>query len=227
MQEGRPAAVRELQPDPRRPAVQHQRRGRQGGARRRSTPRCRSATRMPTADTVFERRRPDAAAVDDALPGVRDACFWIEDVAAPRRFPALQGDRGSTWSWSAAATPGCGPPYARSSGTRSRVGAAARVAPARLGGVGAQRRVLRGVADPRRGQRAVTLARRDGRARTAGRGEPRRHRDDRRATTGWTATSSAPASCPSRSSRTRWTGSASWRRSPAGRSSTQTPCAPR
>ena len=48
---------------------------------------------MPITDTVFERRRPDAAALDHALKGVRDACFWIEDVASPRRFPSLQGDR--------------------------------------------------------------------------------------------------------------------------------------
>ena len=48
---------------------------------------------MPSADTVFERRRPDDSLVDHALTGVRDACFWIEDVAEPRRFPALAGDR--------------------------------------------------------------------------------------------------------------------------------------
>jgi glycine/D-amino acid oxidase-like deaminating enzyme len=47
---------------------------------------------MPTAETVFERRRPDAAVVDHALTGVRDGCFWVEDAPAPR-FPSLQGDR--------------------------------------------------------------------------------------------------------------------------------------
>ncbi len=48
---------------------------------------------MPTADTVFERRRPDAAVVDHALTGVRDSCFWIDDVPTAPRFPSLQGDR--------------------------------------------------------------------------------------------------------------------------------------
>jgi glycine/D-amino acid oxidase-like deaminating enzyme len=48
---------------------------------------------MPTTDTVFERRRPGAAAVDHALEDVRDACFWTEDVASPPRFPFLQGER--------------------------------------------------------------------------------------------------------------------------------------
>ncbi len=42
--------------------------------------------------TVFERRRPSDAAVDAALHEVRDACFWIEDVAQPHRFPGLTGD---------------------------------------------------------------------------------------------------------------------------------------
>lgn len=41
--------------------------------------------------TVFERQPPPASAVDHALAGVRDACFWLED-APGRRFPALSGE---------------------------------------------------------------------------------------------------------------------------------------
>ena len=47
---------------------------------------------MRTHDTVFERNRPTEALLDATLAGVRDACFWIEDVAAPRRFDSLHGD---------------------------------------------------------------------------------------------------------------------------------------
>lgn len=46
---------------------------------------------MPTADTVFERQAPPASAVDAALRDTRHACFWLEDVAAPRH-PALVGE---------------------------------------------------------------------------------------------------------------------------------------
>ena len=47
---------------------------------------------MPPAEpTVFERRAPDSRVVDDALREVRDACFWVEDVAAPHRFASLTG----------------------------------------------------------------------------------------------------------------------------------------
>lgn len=44
------------------------------------------------ADTVWERRAPAASVVDHALRETRDACFWIEDVAAPPRFAALGAD---------------------------------------------------------------------------------------------------------------------------------------
>ncbi|HET6560535.1 MAG TPA: FAD-dependent oxidoreductase [Marmoricola sp.] len=47
---------------------------------------------MPPAEpTVFERQAPAAAVVDAALAEARDACFWIEDVASPRRYPTLSG----------------------------------------------------------------------------------------------------------------------------------------
>ena len=47
---------------------------------------------MPRAEpTVFERRAPAGAVVDAALADARDACFWIEDLGSPRRFPALTG----------------------------------------------------------------------------------------------------------------------------------------
>ena len=42
--------------------------------------------------TVWERQPPPASAVDHALRGTRDACFWTEDVADPPRFEALSGD---------------------------------------------------------------------------------------------------------------------------------------
>jgi glycine/D-amino acid oxidase-like deaminating enzyme len=41
--------------------------------------------------TVFERLAPRPEAVDAALAGVRDACFWQDDVEVPRR-PSLSGD---------------------------------------------------------------------------------------------------------------------------------------
>lgn len=44
------------------------------------------------ADTIWERQPPPAAAVDHALRRTRDACFWIEDVAEPRRFDPLGAD---------------------------------------------------------------------------------------------------------------------------------------
>jgi glycine/D-amino acid oxidase-like deaminating enzyme len=48
---------------------------------------------MPEADsTVFERQAPPPHLVGAALRDVRDACFWIEDVTSPLRFPALDAD---------------------------------------------------------------------------------------------------------------------------------------
>ena len=44
------------------------------------------------ADTIWERQAPPASAIDHALAGARDACFWIEDVAAPPRFDRLDAD---------------------------------------------------------------------------------------------------------------------------------------
>ena len=44
------------------------------------------------AETVWERQLPPASAVDHALRGARDACFWIEDVTDPPRFEPLTGD---------------------------------------------------------------------------------------------------------------------------------------
>lgn len=44
------------------------------------------------ADTIWERQAPPAAVVDQALRDARDACFWIEDVAAPPRFDPLGAD---------------------------------------------------------------------------------------------------------------------------------------
>jgi glycine/D-amino acid oxidase-like deaminating enzyme len=42
--------------------------------------------------TVFERQAPSPHVVDAALREVRDACFWIEDVGSPLRFPPLPAD---------------------------------------------------------------------------------------------------------------------------------------
>ena len=41
--------------------------------------------------TVFERQAPRPEAVDAALAGVEDACFWLTDVEVPRH-PPLTGD---------------------------------------------------------------------------------------------------------------------------------------
>ena len=50
---------------------------------------------MHATDTVFERNRPSEALLDATLERVRDACFWIEDVASPRRFDSLHGDHSA------------------------------------------------------------------------------------------------------------------------------------
>lgn len=43
--------------------------------------------------TVFERQRPAAKIVDDALAETKLACFWIEDIEGTvARYPALAGD---------------------------------------------------------------------------------------------------------------------------------------
>ena len=42
---------------------------------------------MPTAQTVFERQPPRAGALDHALEGVADRCFWLEDAPAGRHGP--------------------------------------------------------------------------------------------------------------------------------------------
>jgi glycine/D-amino acid oxidase-like deaminating enzyme len=47
---------------------------------------------VPTHDTVFERSQPAAALVDASLEGVRDACFWIDDVGPQTPFDALRAD---------------------------------------------------------------------------------------------------------------------------------------
>ncbi len=52
----------------------------------------------PPADghgTVFTRQRPADQVVDEALRGVRDGCFWLDDVADPRRFGPLTADHGT------------------------------------------------------------------------------------------------------------------------------------
>lgn len=64
---------------------------------------------MPRAETVFERQAPAATAVEAALSGAADACFWTED-APGARYPALTADHrtdlavvggGYTGLWSA------------------------------------------------------------------------------------------------------------------------------
>ena len=110
------------------------------------------------ATTVFERRRPPASVVQHALADTRQSVFWLDDLAAhggrpsrrvlsaqPRRRPRhrrrrLHGpvDRGARQ----AAQPGC----ARHAG---------RGEADRLGGVRAQRRVLRGEPHPRRARTAA------------------------------------------------------------------------
>lgn len=42
--------------------------------------------------TVFSRTAPDTSAVDHALEGVRDACFWLEDVPGRVAYPSLTAD---------------------------------------------------------------------------------------------------------------------------------------
>lgn len=41
--------------------------------------------------TIFERNAPSDSAIDASLRDTADAVFWIEDLAAPIRFPALVG----------------------------------------------------------------------------------------------------------------------------------------
>ena len=50
-----------------------------------------SATHTPAepVSTVFTRRPPTASVVDHALAGVRDACFWLEDVLRRTDHPRL------------------------------------------------------------------------------------------------------------------------------------------
>ncbi|MBW9209636.1 FAD-binding oxidoreductase [Mumia sp. zg.B21] len=43
--------------------------------------------------TVFERQAPPAGLVDEALDGVRDACFWLEDVGDVVTYPVLTAAR--------------------------------------------------------------------------------------------------------------------------------------
>ncbi|MCW2757062.1 MAG: hypothetical protein JWO46_808, partial [Nocardioidaceae bacterium] len=50
---------------------------------------------MPAHSTVFERRQPDPGLVDAALAGVRDSCFWIDDVAGATRFEPLTGNHAA------------------------------------------------------------------------------------------------------------------------------------
>ena len=95
-------------------------------------------------------------------------------AAGPRSGPARL--RAPTWSWSAAGTPGCGPPCWPRSATRRATSSLLEAGSDRLGGVRPQRRVLRGQPDPRRGQRAGPLAGGVRHAAPARPGEPRRHR---------------------------------------------------
>ena len=44
-----------------------------------------------TPGTVFSRSHVDPAAVDHALSGTRDACFWLDDVTSPA-YPSLTAD---------------------------------------------------------------------------------------------------------------------------------------
>ena len=105
---------------------------------------------------------------------------------------------------------------------------AARGQPDRLGGIGAQRRVLRRVAHARARERRGALARRDRHARPARPGEPRRDRGHARRATASPATSSGRARSPSPPSRTTSSGCARWPpRHPEARILDRTRCAPR
>ena len=148
-------------------------------------------------------------------PTPRPLSFWLDDPAAPEPAPPLVGpDRGRPGGGrrrlhravGGAAGQG-GRPVGRRGGARGR--------PVRLGGVGAQRRVLRGQPHPRAGQRRRAVPRRDR--------HPRAPRAARTSTPsrppspprGSTATSSAPASSTWPPSPTRSAGCARPRPRPA------------
>ena len=96
LQEGRAAAVRQLQPDPRRAAVHAHRRRGPGGAARSSTRRSRSATRMPRAD----RRAPRPSSSGSGRPAPSSTPRWPTPSTAasgPRTppgasYPSLRGE---------------------------------------------------------------------------------------------------------------------------------------
>ena len=164
------------------------------------------------------RRRPS---VEAALAPSRHAVFWLED-APGTTYDALAG--ATTADLAIVGGGYCGL-WTAVLAKRRNPGARVVLLEAntdRVGGVRAQRRLLRGEPDPRRGERPVPLARRVRRARAARRRTTWTPSRPTCATSAWTASSSAPASWPSRSRSTRSSGCAS---RPA--SWTATPSAPR
>ena len=132
--------------------------------------------------TVFERHPATSVAMERALADTVARPFWIDDLGTDvARYPALAGDAeadlvvvggGYTGLWTAL----------RAKRARARAARrAARGAARRVGGVGSQRRILRGEPHPRRGERQSRWPDEMRRADAARPREPRRHRADGRA----------------------------------------------
>ena len=114
-----------------------------------------------------------AAALADALP----ISYWLDDPAAPPVAPPLVGRTtadltvvggGYTGLWTALLAKTADPERRRGPG-RGR--------PLRLGGLGSERRFLRGQRDARLGQRGRSVSRRDRHPRPVGPEEPGLDRD--------------------------------------------------
>ena len=154
----------------------------------------RRRARLVTAHlTAYERHAPDAAARRRrAGADSGTAVFWLEDARGPTYDPLTAPTRadltvvggGYCGLWTAVLA------KRRNPGARVVLLEAQH---RRVGGVRAQRRLLRGQPDPRRGERPVPLARRVRRARAARARPTSTPSRPTSATSAWTASSSAPA----------------------------------
>ena len=143
---------------------------------------CRTADRPSSS----ARRRPPAA-VDAALAGARDACFWLDDVAGAAAFPALAGaTRRRPVRRRRRLHAGCGPRCAPRSATPAAASCCSRPSGSAGRRPGATAASARPASTHGEENGRAAVARRVRRARPARPREPRRHRGDRRATSAWT-----------------------------------------